>query len=208
VYDRLKEQNANVKVVENSDIPERKFFNEDTIDLGDENIELGGVFDYIIENYSDLENTFIGIWNNDLLDIPDNYMECLKPYFRDDVGCVSSSLNDAGCPYPGHSTNPEIDFHELDVIEGVCPFYNSLLLREFRKYTPINKAAFLDYYICKKGTQMGLKNIIVHTTFLTHIRSGVRKELEEINQNFTRWKNFIVPEYNEWLERFPELKGM
>lgn len=208
VYDKLKEQNANVKVLENSDIPERKFFNEDTIDLGDVNIELGGLFDHIIINYSNLEDTFIGIWNNDLLNIPDDYMKCMEPYFRDDVGCVSSSLDDPGCPYPWHGRAQGSEFHEIEIIEGVCPFYNSKLLREFRKYTPINKAAYLDYYLCKKSRQMGFKNIIVDTTMLKHVRSGVRSELENVNKNLTRFTELILPEYNQWLEKFPELKNM
>lgn len=208
VYDALKAQTPNVKVLENSDIPERKFLNNDTIDLGDENIEIGGYFDYIIENYSDLEDTFVGIFNNDLLNIPDDYMENLIPYFRQDVGVVSSSLDDPGCPYRSNIHVNNSEFREVDVIEGVCPFYNTKVLRIFKKYVPINKCGYIDYYASKKADQMGLKNIIVDKTILKHIRSGVRVQMESIKGSLKSHNDSLQAEYHDWLNLHQDLKNL
>ena len=127
VFDQLKKQTNNLYVLENSSIPGEIFNNEFTIDLGIKNIGVGGMYDWIIDKHKNDKNLFVGIFNNDVFDISNNFIESSVKHFKENTGIVHSSVIDAGCPYPVMSKRGE-NYREVYFIENICPFYNVEIL--------------------------------------------------------------------------------
>lgn len=206
VYTTLKKQTDNVRVLENSYLNERKFLNDDTIDFGPENIGMGGFYDYVIDNYGDLNDYFIGIFNNDIFNIPEDYIEKITKYLSPEYGIIHSALDDAGCPYPHMFKNPSTNSRVVPFIETVAPFFNTKILKEMQKFVPTHYYGWTDVPMSKISLKLGLKNIIVDEITISHERSGVRKRMEEIDGSLTKFWSEVGQTLNEWKEKHPELK--
>jgi hypothetical protein len=201
VYDALSKQSENVFVLENSYIEEERFSNENTIDLGEENIGVGGFYDYICEYAKDKENIFIGIFNNDISGIDDNFMDVVSKYFKKENGIVHPSLNDKDCPYPQMSKNGE-NFRYVNFVENVVPFYNVDVLKVLSNFTPLHYYGWLDGVTSKISQQiLNLHNVVIDETTIEHERGGVRKKMESIDSNYSKYSENAEETWEEWMEK-------
>lgn len=204
VYTTLKNQKANVKVLENSSNEDEMFKCADTIDLGRENIGVGGFYDYIINNiHSDIN--FYGIFNNDILDISHNFMDAVIDNFKDDIGILHPILNDI--QHPWQVCIGEIYGHKkYGFIENVIPFYNYKLLYQYEKKLtkPIKQHFYgwMDKILSNISNEMNLHNIVINSCIATHQRSGVRNS---IPGNYEDYANNGSKTYTEFLENNKEL---
>jgi len=202
VYDSLSKQSNNVFVLENSYIEEEKFLNDNTIDLGKENIGLGGFYDYICEYVKDKQNIFVGIFNNDISEIDDNFVNIMSKYFKEENGIVHPSLNDEGCPYI-HMKKTGNSFKYANFVETVVPFFNVEVLKELSKYSPLHYYGWVDGLSSKLSKKtLNLNNIVVDETTIKHDRGGVRKKMEPIDSNYSEYSQNAVRTYNEWLNKY------
>jgi len=209
VYSALRKQTDNVFVLENSYIPELKFSNEQTIDLGSNNLGVGGFYDYVINNYCDKENLFVGIFNNDITNIPDNLISRVSEYFKEDVGIISPALDDEDCPR--HSPMLPIGnvpriLGPSQFVENVVPFYNTKVLKQMQEFVPVHYYGWVDIALSLMSTEMGLKNVVLDDCILTHIRSAIRKDMEKVDKNYSVYMNNAGTTHKEWLDKHPKLK--
>lgn len=200
VYDSLSKQSDNVFVLENSYIENEKFLNDKTIDFGEKNIGMGGFVDYIIDYALDKENLFIGMFNNDIFDIPDNFINKIEKYFISAAGVVHPSLNDDGCAYPQMKNQSSSGSRFVDFVEGVCPFVNVEVLKQMKKYSPTHYYGWYDIVCSRISSKvLGLCNIVTDDVVVSHTRSGVRKKMESVDKNNTEYQTLADKTFNDWV---------
>lgn len=206
VYSTLKSQNANVKVLENSSSEELMFKCEDTIDLGRDNLGVGGFYDYVMNNI--VENIeYYGIFNNDIFNISDNLVEEYTKHFSDNIGIIHSSLNDYH-----FEQNQRAYFSQKNglflykFIENVIPVYSYKLLNKYLSLLskPIKQHYYgcVDIILSNISNQMNLDNIIINNCIASHERSGVRKSIEG---NYEDYANNGRKAYDDFLNKNPNL---
>lgn len=203
IYDELKNiPNIDLLILDNSSSLELVSNFEPFIHIGTENVEYGGMHDFIlgmdlIDSYE-----YVGIFNNDIFGFSEAHFEIIKKYLNSDIGYISFSISPeydkfANIMYPTTKT-----FREVNFIENVAPIYNIRLLKELSKYQPIHKYALIDKFMSLRCNELGLKNIIIDEVSFHHIRAGVRKEcgtfIEYINGHTNATEN--------WISKYPELK--
>jgi len=205
LYSELKKQNANVKVLENSSTEEQLFKSEDTIDLGRENIGVGGFYDYVLNNISD-DIDFYGIFNNDVMGLSDNFIESIISSFKPDIGIIHPEIiGDITHPY--QSKIGEIyGNNTYNFIENVLPFYNYNLLLRYKELLsePIRQHFYgwMDKVLSNISNEMGFYNIILSGCNATHDRSGVRKS---IKNNYNDYVRNSEGTYRQFLNDNPNL---
>ncbi len=207
VYRTLKSQNANVKVLENSSHEDLMFASEDTIDLGRANLGTGGFYDYILNNITE-EFQFYGIFNNDIFNISDNFIEEHLANFGEEVGIIHSQLDDQifkirQIQYLLTSNNCSSSY---SFVENVIPFYNYKLLKYYSNLLtkPIKQHFYgcMDIILSNISNEIGLQNIIINNCIASHERSGVRKS---ISGNYEDYKKNGTKDYQDFLQRNPNL---
>ncbi len=205
VFNQLKKQTDNLYVLENSSIPEETFDNEFTINLGVKNIGVGGMYDWIIDKHKNDKNLFIGIFNNDIFNISDNFIECLLPHLNAKTGIIHSSIIDEGCPYPVMFKQNN-NFREVFFIENICPVFNVEILKVLHSSIPIHIYGWVDLICSNISNSLKLKNIIIDKTSITHERSGIRKKMNPIDFNFDIYKRNAALEFEKWVYKNPHLQ--
>lgn len=207
VYRTLKSQNANVKVLENSSHEDLMFVSEDTIDLGRANLGTGGFYDYILNNITE-EFQFYGIFNNDIFNISDNFIEEHLANFGEEVGIIHSQLDDQifkirQIQYLLTSNNCSSSY---SFVENVIPFYNYKLLKHYSNLLtkPIKQHFYgcMDIILSNISNEIGLQNIIINNCIASHERSGVRKS---ISGNYEDYEKNGTKDYQDFLQRNPNL---
>lgn len=187
VYEKLKSQKANVKILENSSSEDLMFNSEDTIDLGRKNIGVGGFYDYVINNINENIN-FYGIFNNDITDISNNFIEEHIKNFSDNIGILHSNLNDQTFIDSQARFIKDINLNTYSFIENVIPFYSYALLNKYSSLLskPIKQHyyGFMDKLLSNVSNEMNLNNIILKNCIATHERSGVRKSIDGNYQDY------------------------
>jgi hypothetical protein len=202
VYDELKNiQNIDLMVLDNSSSVDLISDFDPYIHIGFENVEYGGMHDYILGMDKIHSYDYVGIFNNDIFGFTEKHFEVLQNYLNSDVGYISFSISPeydkfANIMYPLSSTYREVNF-----VENVAPIYNIKLLNELLKYRPIHKYALIDKFMSSRSNELGMKNIIIDEVSFHHLRSGVRKEVNTFDQ-YIRNHSF---ETNKWIEAHPEL---
>lgn len=173
--------------------------------IGYDNVEFGGMHDYILNLSLIWEYKFVGIFNNDIFGFTSDHFQILQKYLNDDSGYISFSVSpeydkSAGVMYTGEQKT----FREVNFIENIAPIYNIKLLGELKKYSPVNKYGLIDWFMSKKSIKMGMKNIIIDEVFFHHMRSGTRKK----TGSFGRYLSQHKVAKREWIKRFPEIEKM
>jgi hypothetical protein len=207
VYDTLKSQGAIVKVLENSTTHNAAFESEDTIDLGRNNIGIGGFQDYILENCLDEKINFYGFFTNDVYNFSSNYIESIESNFNENIGILHSKVdNDILHPWVRQigvwNNMPTYNF-----IENIVPFYNYKLLVKYKSLLepPIKN----HYYGWMDGTTsslsniLGLYNIILNECHVSHDRGGIRKN---IIGNYEDYIDNAGQSFSKFLNQNPKLK--
>jgi hypothetical protein len=207
IYETLKKQGANVKVLENSTTEEMMFKSPDTIDLGRENIGLGGFHTYILENCLDENISFYGFFTNDIYGFSDNYIECMTSNFNEEIGILHSRVdNDMVHPWERiigmWNGLPDYNF-----IEGVVPFYNYKVLSKYKSFleTPIQTEFYgtNDGLMSSVSNLLELHNIRINDCYVSHDRSGVRKSVQN---NFKDYHDNAGESLLNFIETNPKLK--
>jgi len=206
VYETLAKQTDSVYVLENSYIQDRKFTNSKTIDFGEKNIGIGGFYDFVCNYAKDKNDLFIGIFNNDISEISDDFVKRMSKHFKKENGIVHPALNDFGCPYPQMKVNGD-SFRYVNMIENVVPFYNVEVLKELSKYMPLHYYGWVDILASRLSQKvLHLNNVLIDDIVVKHERSGVRKELEPIDSNWSQYQINAERTWREWVNKynFPE----
>jgi len=207
IYQTLKKQGANVKVLENSTTEEMMFKSTDTIDLGRENVGLGGFHTYILENCLDENISFYGYFTNDIHGFSDNYIECITSKFNENIGVLHSRVdNDMVHPY----SNVIGEWGGLDIynfIEGIVPFYNYKILSKYKSFLEIPIQT--EFYGTNDGLMSGISNFLklynvrVNDCYVSHDRSGVRKSVQN---NFKDYVDNAHESLFSFIQNNPKLK--
>lgn len=166
--------------------------------MGPENVNFGGMHDWILRSEYLDEYEFIGIFNNDTFGFSSEHFEYLSDFLDyNKHGIVSFSISDE---YDKSAnimwTKSDSEVRESNFIENVCPFYNTKLLKILKQYSPIDSYAMIDKIMSNMSITGGYKNIIIDKFNFHHIRSGVRKQvgnfhtyLREHSSTMNAWKN-------------------
>jgi len=207
VYKTLKSQGANVCVLENSTTLEQSFQSIDTIDLGRENIGLGGFYTYILENCLNQNIDFYGFFTNDIYGFSDNYVECITSKFDENIGVLHSRV-DNDIIHPWEVIIGELNGYPIyNFIEGIVPFYNYKILNKYKSLLemPIQTEFYgtNDGIMCSVSNFMKLYNLRVTDCYVSHDRSGVRKSVEN---NFTDYCDKSRNSLLEFINNNPKLK--
>jgi hypothetical protein len=203
VYDELKlVSNIDLMVLDNSSSLNLISNFDPFIHIGTENVEYGGMHDFILNMNKIYDYEYVGIFNNDIFGFTQEHFNILEKYLNSEVGYISFSISSkydkfANIMYP--ITN---SFREVNFIENVASIYNIRLLKELSKYVPIHKYALIDKFMSSRCNELGLKNIIIDEISFHHLRSGVRKEVNTFDQYILNH----VDETNKWISKYPELR--
>jgi GT2 family glycosyltransferase len=204
VYDELlRNKKHDIFVIENSTTEEQKFKGENVIDIGRKNVGYGGCHDFILSNPIFRKYDFVGVFNNDVFDIPEDYIETLEKYMKDDVGILSSSIKVGGSGWLQMiERTPNIDgYRNVLHVEDMAAYLNTVLFDEYCKYMPMDYYGVLDISLCAISDSKGFKNIVVDEVAIGHMLSGGRamagtKEAYMAENGKT---------HGEWMTRCPEL---
>ena len=173
--------------------------------IGYDNVEFGGMHDYILNLPLISKYKFVGIFNNDIFGFTKKHFEILEKYLNDENGYVSFSVSPEYDKSAGiMHTDEKKKFRETNFIENIAPFYNIRLLNELKKYSPISKYGLIDWFMSKKSNQMGMKNIIIDEVSFHHMRSGTRKK----TGSYQKYKEQHHVCQEEWAKRYPEIKNL
>ena len=204
VYDELKKgKEHDIFVIENSSSEDKMFKGEGVIDLGRGNLGYGGCCDYIFSNTMFREYDFVGILNNDIFDIPQNYIKSLEEYMNKGVGMLSSSIKKEGSSWPQmwqHNDN----FRNVAHVETIATYFNTKLFDEFCKYIPTDYYGILDVAFSAVSDSKGFINRVVDDVVIGHMLSGGR-EMAGTKSDYLA-KNQKA--HDEWMERCPELRKL
>ena len=203
IYEELKDINKiDLLILDNSDIDEEITDFGNCIHIGYENVEYGGMHDYILNSEYMQKYEFIGIFNNDIFGFTKNHFDILEKYLTENNGYISFSISPEFDKMSGVMHNlPNSNFRETQFIENVAPIYNVKLLNELKKYIPIHKYALIDFFMSKRSLEIGLKNILIDEAFFHHMRSGTRKK----TNTFERYQREYKMEEINWTRKYPEL---
>lgn len=171
------------------------------IDLGRQNIYLGGCTQYIFDTYKDSCYDYVGILNNDLVSINPNMFIEFVNYIRNlkNVGIISASINKDGTGWNDMKNNRSLEYSIVNHVENICSFYNVKLFNIFRRYFPLPKYCWIDVQFSKISRDNGYVNIICHKCIVEHMLSGTLKKtnmyadyLKKCDEDYKSWINNIV----------------
>jgi len=204
VVNALLSQTPHVYVVDNSDDKENRYSGPAKTHYIDGNVGYGGCFDAVLRSNLVTQYDFVGVFNNDIQNIPSNFVQVMECRLTPTTGIAHPGLLDTGCPYPHMRYNPKVPVVSCLHVENVCPVYSSSVLMEYSKYRPSHYYGWIDYAISAVSKQMGLENIVVNETYVSHLRSAVRKK----TGNYSEYTNKSTSTYLEWISKRPQLKEM
>lgn len=202
----LKGKKHDIYVLDNSSTEEQVYKNKniEVIDLGRENIGFGGMHDYIFREPRFRKYDFVGIFNNDIYDIPENYFETIEKNIDGSEGIVSSAFHKDGSGWEQmwriHKDGKRQVFH----IEDIACYFNTKLFDKFAEFIPYHFYGTQDIVLSKLTEKQGYKMYVVDDLEIGHMLAGAREKAgvkkEYLNNNSTSLVN--------WLERFPEIKNL
>jgi len=203
VYDGLKNQEGHdLYILENSTDEDKIFDEGRVIDLGRDNIGFGGMHDYIWRSFRDYD--FVGIWNNDVYDIPENYIEVLKKYLNPRIGIASSAINREGTGWEQMTQLRKDGYREVNHIEDVAAYFNTKLFGTFKSYSPFGRYGVNDVAESLLSSRAGFKNIVIDEIKIGHLLSGARKAAGVMDEYLKRGTQDML----EWIAKYPDLKQM
>jgi GT2 family glycosyltransferase len=202
VYSELKKGFPHdIFVIENSSSEDKMWKGEGLIDLGRGNLGYGGCCDFVFQDKRFREYDFVGILNNDIFDIPENYAKTLERFMRDDVGMISSSIEKSGSSWPQMWHYKDTLFRDVLHVETIATYFNTKLFDEFCKYIPTDYYGILDVAFSAVSDSMGYKNRVVDGVVIGHMLSGGR-EMAGTKEDYLVNNSKA---HAEWMARCPDL---
>ena len=160
----------------------------------------------LIQASNFVEKVYLGIFNNDITDISDNFIEEHVKNFSENIGIIHSNLNDIIFVNSQISFIKDADSNTYNFIENVIPFYSYALLHEYHRLLskPIKQHYYglVDRLLSNISNEMNLNNIILKKCIATHERSGVRKS---IDGNYQDYMSNQVKAFSYFIEQNPKL---
>jgi hypothetical protein len=206
VKELLRGKKHDIYVLDNSSNEEQVYKNDkvEVIDLGRENVGFGGMHDYIFTEPRFRKYDFVGIFNNDIYDIPENYFETIEKNIDGSEGIVSSAIKKDGSGWEQmwkiHQDGKRQVFH----VEDIACYFNTKLFDRFAEFIPFQWYGITDIQTSQLALQAGYKLYIIDDIEIGHELGGARKKVG----SYKNYLNDSGNKMNEWFDRFPELKKL
>jgi hypothetical protein len=171
--------------------------------MGPENVNFGGMIDWVLSNNELLNNyDFIGIFNNDTFGFSCYHIGVLQKYLDKETGIISFSVSPQYDKHAGNMWTRGTSKRESSFIENIAPYFNTELLKYCQKLVPVQKHGLVDMAFSAISIDRGFKNYIIDEVNFHHIRSGTRK----LTGSFDDYANTSGCDLARWIEQNPELK--
>lgn len=204
IYNELKAISGHdVMVLENSTTEDQIFQSPDTVDLGRVNVGFGGFRDYIFSEDLFRRYDFVGVWNNDVHDVPKDYIEKISQYMADDTGIISSAINDDGTGWK-HMRKIGEGAREVEHVEDMAAYFNTKLFPVVQSYCPFPYWGVLDIILSSIYKKNWYELLICDDVTVIHDLSGARKEIGTVEEYLKKFP----AELTGWLDKYPEIKQM
>jgi len=206
VKELLRGKKHDIYVLDNSSTEKQVYKNKDVvvIDLGRENVGFGGMHDYIFTEKLFRKYDFVGIFNNDIYDIPENYFETIEKNIDGSEGIVSSAFYKNGSGWEQmwriHQDGKRQVFH----VEDIACYFNTKLFDRFAEFIPFQWYGITDIQTSQLALQAGYKLYIVDDIEIGHELGGARKKIG----SYQNYLNDSGNKMTEWFERYPELSKL
>lgn len=204
VYDlMLKNKKHDIFVLENSTDEAKMFKEGNVIDMGRENKGFGGMHDFIFTHPLFRTYDFVGIFNNDVYDIPSNYIEDIEKYIDTNVGIISSAFKREGSNWE-HMWKWGRGYRDVDHIEDMACYFNTKLFDKLATFIPFGFYGVQDIVLSQAYKKNGYVLRIVDDIEIGHMLAGARKEagvFDEYIRNYGK-------EIGKWCDRNAEVKGL
>ena len=191
-----------ILVLENSTKPELAFEVEETLNLGTTNIGFGGLNDFIWSKPRWREYDFVGIFNNDVYDIPLGSIKYMTRYMKPDVGMLASALSDTGTGWHHMRRKAFAGIRDVPHVETAACYFNTSLFDKLCKYIPYHYYGIIDVTLSKLYQKAGYRTVVSDDFVTSHMLAGAR-EAAGVKQEYLE-KSAI--ELHAWLAKYPELE--
>jgi len=195
-----------IYVLDNSSTEEQVYKNKDieVIDLGRENVGFGGMHDYIFTEPLFRKYDFVGIFNNDIYDIPEDYFEIIERNIKGGEGIVSSAIQKDGSGWEQmwriHKDGKRQVFH----IEDIACYFNTKLFDRFAEFIPFQWFGITDIQTSQLASEAGYKLYVIDDLEIGHELGGARKKIGIFESYLKESSGKMAI----WLDRFPHLRKL
>ena len=205
VYNQLlKNKKHDIFILENSTEESKMFKRGNVIDMGRENKGFGGMHDFIFRDKRFREYDFVGIFNNDVFDIPEDYIEKMEKYFTSDIGMVSSSTLRTGSGWEHMWRMRKDGFREVSHVEDYACFFNTKLWDKLCEFIPMDFYGILDIVLSCLYKKYGYKLVVVDDTQIGHMLAGAR-EMAGVKKQYL---DNSSTSHSQWLDKHPEIREL
>ena len=202
VYEELlKNKKHDIFILENSSTEEQMFKKGDIIDLGRANIGFGGMRDFIFKEQKFRQYDFVGIFNNDVFDIPSNYIEEIEKHFTSDVGMVSSATTKQGSGWEHMWQMRKSGARDVSHVEDFACYFNTKLFDKFCEFIPSEIFGAQDIVSSGLYQKYGYRTIVVDDIVIKHMLAGAREMAGVKIEYLKRFPEKLVA----WLEQHKEI---
>ena len=211
VYKELLEnEKHDIFILENSSSEDKMYKDGNVIDMGRENLGFGGMNNFIWQDKRFREYDFVGIYNNDIFNIPKDYITKIKQYLEEDIGMISSAINDNGTGWSWMRRVHKDGAREVRHVETIATFFNTKIFDLTKKYIPFQHYGIIDIEMSQLCKMLGYKTVVIDDITIDHMLSGARVEfgmqkeyLENTSKATTKWHNEhpeLMALYNEYIK--------
>ena len=202
-YDQLRRVGGHdLYVLENSPTEAESFMVPETVHMGPENVGYGGMHDFIFKDPRFRQYDFVGIFNNDIYDIPSDFLEKLLPHFADDVGMISPSFNKEGTGWPHMRQLRGDGYREVGHVEDMAAYLNTTLFDKLTSFCPMQYYGILDVQLSRLYAKYGYRLLVIDDMQIGHMLAGAREMAGTKQEYIVRSSE----EMNKWHENNPEVK--
>ncbi len=200
----LKNEEHDIFILENSTHEDKMYNKGNIIDLGRENVGFGGMHDFIWSEPRFREYDFVGIYNNDVFDIPKNYITTIKKYLNKDIGIISSVFEGKGTSWAHMRRVHKDGLRDVGHVEDMAAFFNTEMFDELCRYIPYHRHGLLDISLAVLYKDKGYRTVVIDDIIMGHMLSGARKEAGVYEEYLVNLGGEMV----NWHNRHPNLKNM
>jgi len=172
----LRNEKHDIFILENSTTKDKMYKKGNVIDLGRDNVGFGGMHDYIWSDPLFREYDFVGIYNNDVFDIPKDYITTIKKHLSEDIGIISSVFNKNGTSWPHMRRVHKDGVRDVGHVEDMAAFFNTKMFDKLCDYIPYHKYGVLDISLAVLYRREGYRTVVIDDIIMGHMLSGARKE--------------------------------
>jgi len=203
VYKQMKGQVGDLYVLENSTDDAKLFRCPEMIDMGRVNRGFGGMHDFIFSDKRFRKYDFVGIFNNDVYDIPPNYVRALSKYMAHDIGVLASALCDTGTGWNHMRRKAWEGLRDVPHVEDAAAWFNVRLFDRLCAFIPYEFFGILDITLSMLYRKAGYRTVVSDDFALGHMLAGAREMAGVKEKYLTEFSGSM----SQWLKQHPELKA-